>query len=131
MAAVTAAVAAVYMRIFLEDDRRRRSGAAENGQPMLSNKCTSSDEEDEKSNADLFKLPKDMIRLFKSRFRSKYDDVSIQPHFSKLIIQLIIMNYVACMHAARPCQWPPLLPSSTALPKLEFLLSWRYYKYIY
>lgn len=54
-------VAAVYMRVFLEDDDRRGDG--ENEKAMLIKEA----EEEEEESKDLFKLPKDMIRLFNSR----------------------------------------------------------------
>ncbi|XP_057769197.1 uncharacterized protein LOC130989253 isoform X2 [Salvia miltiorrhiza] len=63
VAAVIAVVAAVYMRIFLEDDRR--TGCRKNEQPMLMSATEGDGNEPLKTN-DLIKLPKDMYRLFKS-----------------------------------------------------------------
>ncbi|XP_047951490.1 hippocampus abundant transcript 1 protein-like [Salvia hispanica] len=66
VAAVVAIVAAVYMRIFLEDDRRM-AHLANDGveQPML--KSTTEEERNESlKTTDLMKLPKDMYRLFKT-----------------------------------------------------------------
>ncbi|KAG6421589.1 hypothetical protein SASPL_118146 [Salvia splendens] len=66
VAAVVAIVAAVYMRIFLEADRRT-SPLANDGleQPML--KSTTEEERNESlKTTDLMKLPKDMYRLFKT-----------------------------------------------------------------
>ncbi|KAG6424608.1 hypothetical protein SASPL_115026 [Salvia splendens] len=66
VAAVVAIVAAVYMRIFLEDDRRM-AHLPNDGveQPML--KSTTEEERNESlKTTDLMKLPKDMYRLFKT-----------------------------------------------------------------